>query len=95
MPIDYSGLPTNDALAVERTRLANQRTLLAYIRTFIFLLSSGLAITQLHMLREIYFLGIGLIVAAPVVLGIGIWSSDRVNKRIHKVVERYGLFNAD
>ena len=87
--VENQNLPTNDVLAIERTKLANQRTLLAYVRTFIFLISSGLAITQLHMLREIYFLGILLIVMGPIALAIGLVSYFFVRKRIRKIYLRY------
>lgn len=74
-----------DALAIERTRLANERTLLAYVRTFIIFLSSGLAVLQLHYFEPIRYLGIGLLVIAPLTLITGILIYAYMRRRIQAV----------
>jgi putative membrane protein len=57
-----------DHLAVERTILANKRTLLSYVRTAILLLGSGLTIIKLFGDQVIFLLFSGLII----VLGLGL-----------------------
>lgn len=65
------GLKITDALAIDRTKLANERTFLAYFRTFVVLASSGIAITQIHILDEVKTMGYFLLFLAPFLLLIG------------------------
>ena len=65
-------LSKTDALAVERTRLANERTFLAYFRTSIVFLSSGFAIIKIDALRDITDIGYFLLIIAPILLLIGV-----------------------
>jgi len=46
-------------LALERTKLANERTLLSYIRASIYLLISGLALLQIKEYQEISLMWLG------------------------------------
>ncbi|AEI52200.1 DUF202 domain-containing protein [Runella slithyformis] len=46
-----------DYLAIERTRLANETALLAYLRTGLFLLSVGLTFFQLKEFKAISLIG--------------------------------------
>lgn len=61
-----------DKLAVKRTELAFERTLLSFVRTGIMFLSAGIAIIQIRALKEIYYLGLGLIFISPIVLIYGV-----------------------
>lgn len=61
-----------DKLAIDRTTLANERTLLSYFRSFVVILSSGAAILKVELLEEIETLGLFLVIIAPVLLLIGI-----------------------
>lgn len=65
-------LNRTDALAIDRTRLANERTFLAYFRTFVVILSSGVAILKMEILQEIRDLGYFLAFLSPVLLLIGL-----------------------
>lgn len=47
-----------DHLALVRTRLANERTLLSYIRSTLYLLIGGLALLQMEGLGRLHWLGI-------------------------------------
>jgi putative membrane protein len=69
-----SSLPNYDqqGLAAARTRLANERTLLTYVRTSLALLGFGLALLQLHPVRA-RALGFGAIGAAVVTIVVGWW----------------------
>ena len=73
-----------DALAMERTRLANERTFLAYFRTSIVFLSSGFAIIKIHALEEIQDLGYFLIILAPVLFIIGLLRFYYVKRKLKK-----------
>jgi putative membrane protein len=79
---EKSGLITRDYLAIERTRLANERTFLAYFRTFIVLLSSGIAVMRLEMLKEIQALGFFLVALSPIVLAVGWFRLVYVRRKI-------------
>lgn len=59
-------------LAAIRTRLANERTLLTYVRTSLALTGFGLALLQLEP-RRAQSLGVGAIATAAVLLLIGYW----------------------
>ncbi len=72
----------NDILSKERTYLANERTLLAYFRCTIVLLSSGIAILKLSWLEEIQGLGFAFVIIAPIVMLLGFYRFYRTKKRI-------------
>ena len=77
-------LITRDYLAIERTRLANERTFLSYFRTAVVLLSSGIAMVQLEMLEEISDLGFFLLLLGPAILILGIIRFLYVKRQIKK-----------
>ncbi len=68
-----------DYLAIERTRLANERTLFAYIRTSLYLVLAGLTIIQLNQLGSILWIGIISLVSSAVFLIIGITRYRKLN----------------
>ena len=63
-------LSLTDRLALQRTRLANERTFLTYVRTSLAMLGFGLVLIQLHPVRA-GLLGYGAVAAAAVLLLIG------------------------
>lgn len=77
-------LITRDLLAIERTRLANERTFLSYFRSSVVILSSGFAIVGLDALEEITDLGIFLLLLGPGILVLGIGRFIYVKKQIKK-----------
>jgi putative membrane protein len=77
-----SELIVRDFLAIERTRLANERTFLSYFRTFVVMLSSAFAIMHLEFLSDLKWLGVILLVVAPIILFIGIGRLIYVKRRI-------------
>ena len=67
-------LSLRDVLALERTRLANQRTLLAYLRTGLYLFFTALAVLELDALRALAYLSwIGF------ALGLCTWAMGLIN----------------
>lgn len=61
-----------DHLALDRTKLANQRTVLSFIRTSLYLVISGIALMKVEALAGISWLGYGVLGISLVVLIIGI-----------------------
>jgi putative membrane protein len=69
-----------DYLALERTKLANERTLLSYIRSSLYLLLGGIAIIQLEDFESIKFIGyISLGLTISFIL-IGVYRYYKLNK---------------
>lgn len=62
-----------DYLAIERTRLANERTLLSYIRSSLYLILGGIAFLQLEGFANIKYLGILSLVLSVLFLVIGVY----------------------
>lgn len=77
-------LTLTDKLAIERTRLANERTFLAYFRSAVVFLSSGFAIMKLPLFDEIKWLGWILIALGPVLITIGLIRLIYVKRSIKK-----------
>jgi putative membrane protein len=77
-----------DYLAADRTVLANERTYLAYIRTALALIIAGAS--ALHFLESVWadFLGLALLLAGFLTLGIGsrryLWFQRRIDTALHR-----------
>lgn len=69
--IDPASLITRDWLALSRTRLANERTLLAYLRTSVSLIGLGLITAQWFDHRIALITGVTLVVLGVLLLGVG------------------------
>ena len=67
----HSGMILRDYLARDRTALASERTLLAYVRTFAGLFASGMGVLKLFDSPLASIAGSVLIVVSPVFLVIG------------------------
>jgi putative membrane protein len=83
-----------DYLALERTKLANERTLFAYIRTALYLILAGMTILQLNNFEAIHwiaFLSIGLSI---IILFVGTGRYVKLGRQIkhyytnHEVSEK-------
>jgi putative membrane protein len=68
-------------LALERTKLANERTLLSYIRSSLLLLG-GIAIIQLEGFEGIKFIGYISLFLTILLLVIGIYRFQKLNKQL-------------
>lgn len=75
---------TNEILALERTKLANERTLLSYIRSSLYLLLGGIGLLQLEELGKIHWLGYVALFVCIVFLSIGIVRYIVLDRRLHK-----------
>jgi putative membrane protein len=61
-----------DHLALERTRLANERTFMAYIRSALYLLVGGLALLQVQGFGDLEWVGIMSLVLAALFVMVGV-----------------------
>ncbi len=75
-------LPLTDLLAVDRTRLANERTLLAYLRTALGLIVLG--ISFLHFLEAGWYhvAGYSFFGFGAVILAIGVYRFAQVHRHL-------------
>lgn len=71
-----------DYLSLERTKLANERTLLAYIRSSLYLLIGGIALIQLDDFESIHLLGYVSLAFTVTFLVIGIYRYRKLLKRL-------------
>ena len=72
-----------DELAIDRTRLANERTFLAFLRTALTLAIVGG--TCLHLFpdsRPMILLGILFLISAAVCFGVGTWKTFTMTQQI-------------
>jgi putative membrane protein len=68
-----------DYLAMERTKLANERTLLSYIRSSLYLLIGGIAVLQLQDFESIKFVGYIALSLTVVFLVVGLYRFLKLN----------------
>jgi len=59
-------LKLSDRLAIERTHLANEITFLAFFRSAVFFLGSGISVLHINFFEDIPYLGWGFIVLSPI-----------------------------
>lgn len=74
-----------DYLAIERTRLANERTLLTYIRSSLYLLISGIAFIQVQGFGDLRWLGYLSMILSVSFIIVGVY-------RFHQLRNRLRLF---
>ncbi|HHE65104.1 MAG TPA: DUF202 domain-containing protein [Bacteroidetes bacterium] len=75
-----------DILAIERTKLANERTFLAYFRSSIFFLATGISIIHIQFFDEVTYLGWIFVGLSPFVFSIGFIRLIKVRKAIRKLI---------
>lgn len=72
----------NDYLALERTRLANERTLFSYIRTALYLTLGGIAFLQMQDFKNIKWLAPICFVLSVVILLTGLIKYILMKRRL-------------
>ena len=75
---------TREILALERTKLANERTLLSYIRSSLYLLIGGIGILQLQDFTQIKWLGYVALGVCVLFLAIGIFRFLLLKRKLYK-----------
>lgn len=71
-----------DQLAIDRTHLANRRTLLAFVRTGLYLLMTAAAVWNLEVLRELRWLAELSVGAGLLIILFGGISFVRMHRKI-------------
>jgi len=79
---ENSKITLRDFLAIDRTRMANQRTLLSFLRTGLYLLVSGLAVKEIEFLQTMAYLSSVAFILAPIVTLIGLLNYFLVRRRV-------------
>jgi putative membrane protein len=80
-------LVLRDHLAMERTKLANERTLLSYLRTSLYLILGGIAFLGMQDLKEIRILGYFSLSLSIIVLVVGITRFSQLKRHLRKLYE--------
>jgi putative membrane protein len=83
-------LPLSDRLAISRTDLANERTLLAYVRTALALAAGGVGLVQIFTSPTVVALGWALIPASVLVLVIGVVRFQHARRALRDVESAAG-----
>ncbi|HAA13558.1 MAG TPA: hypothetical protein DCE41_18445 [Cytophagales bacterium] len=71
-----------DFLAIDRTRLANQRTLLSFLRTGLYLFVTALAVWKVDFLEDLAFLTGILIGLGAITMLVGVINYFTMRKKI-------------
>ncbi len=77
-----------DYLALERTKLANERTLLSYVRASLYLILAGITFLQLKGFESIIWLAYLTLFIGFLLIVIGIWRYFRLQKRLFAYYEQ-------
>lgn len=75
-------LVLREFLAIERTRLGNERTLLAYIRTGLYFLVAGSTLGQVMQTPFWHTMGDPLLITGGIIVLIGVWRFIKVSNSI-------------
>jgi len=75
-------LSSGEKLAIDRTKLANERTFLAYFRTAIGFVVAGMTIIKIDLFDQVKYIGEILIALGPIMLFVGLYQRNKVSKRI-------------
>lgn len=79
-----------DYLALERTKLANERTLLAYIRSSLYMILGGIAFLQLKDFEGTRWVGYATLGVSVIILLIGIYRYLQIKYRLSEYYYRKG-----
>ena len=74
-----------DYLAIERTRFANERTLLSYIRSSLYLLLGGIAFLQLKDFPDFQYLALLSLVFSALFFVIGVYRFVLLKKSLKRL----------
>lgn len=80
-----------DYLALERTKLANERTLLAYIRSSLYLILGGIAFLQLKDFEGTRWVGYATLGVSIIILLIGIYRYLQIKYRLSEYYHRKNI----
>ncbi len=75
-----------DHLSIERTKLANERTLFSYIRTSLFLLTGGIGLLEIESVWHLRWLGWLCLAFSVVIIGLGVYRFFLLRKHLRSYV---------
>ncbi len=81
-PLQVDQLTMRDHLAIDRTRLANERTLLSFIRTALYFSIMGITVIKLEFLQAISWTSLPFFVLSGILFIIGIIMYSRTKRSI-------------
>lgn len=83
-------LVLREYLAIERTKLANERTLLTYIRTGLYFLVAGSTLG--HLIDTVFWnmMGVPIIVIGVIIVALGVVRFIRVGREIRNSTKHVG-----
>lgn len=87
---DKLNLEVRDSLAMQRTRMANERTLLAYMRTATAMILAGL--TFIKLFDDLFYIGIGLI-SIPAGVVVAYFGYRRYNRQKQEIAQNSTLYS--
>ncbi len=70
---EQDDLTLRDVLAIDRTLVANERTMLGYVRTTLAMLGAGAALLHFFNEETSQYAGWGFVALSIPTLGIGVW----------------------
>lgn len=73
-------------LALERTKLANERTLLSYTQASLYFLLGGLALLQLKEYADLRYVGYLALIFSGLFLAIGVWRYLSLKQKMKKLL---------
>jgi len=87
---DKLNLEIRDSLAMQRTRMANERTLLAYMRTATAMILAGL--TFIKLFDDLFYIGVGLI-SIPVGVVVAYYGYRRYSRQKQEIAQNATLYS--
>ena len=84
-----------EKLALQRTALANQTTLLAFLRTSMYFLVAGLSLKSLLKVQNSFEIEIVLFAISFIILSLGIINYFRHKKMIYENEKNIGSYKSD
>ena len=81
-----------DHLALQRTKLANERTLLTYVRTALYLIIAGIAFLGMKDFEGMPYIGITCLVVSVLILIFGFVRFSQLRKQLNSTYDlpRFG-----
>lgn len=80
-----------DHLSMERTKLANERTLLSYVRTSLYLLLGSIAFLGMKDFEEIRYMGYLSFALSVILIVVGIVRFIQLKKHLKKMYEPFNI----
>lgn len=81
--IEPEALSTADLLAIGRNKMANERTLLAYVRTFLSFIVAGVSLIQFFNVASFVLLGYLLIPVGVIIMVIGVFRFRKAKRELN------------